>query len=357
MTDRQIWFLTGSQGLYGDDVLAQVAAQSQPGLRRPGRPRRHRRRGRRQARAHRRGRDAPDACSTPPPTTASSGVIAWMHTFSPAKMWIGGARRAAQAAAAPAHPGRPRPALVDHRHGLHEPQPGRPRRPGVRLHPDPDAAAARSTVAGHVSDPVVLQRVAEWSRAATAAAALRTMRVVRFGDNMRDVAVTEGDKVEAEIRLGVSVNTYGVNDLVAVVDAVDDADGRRAGRGVRGHLRRRARAAPRRRAARVAALRRPHRGRPAPVPRGRRLHGLHLQLRGPRRAAPAARPGRAAADGRRLRLRRRGRLEDLGARAHPEGDGPGPARRHVLHGGLHLRPRPRQRAGARARTCSRSARP
>jgi L-arabinose isomerase len=80
----------------------------------------------------------------------------------------------------------------------------------------------RLTVSGHVSDPVVLQRVAEWSRAATGAAALRTMRVVRFGDNMRDVAVTEGDKVEAEIRLGVSVNTYGVNDLVAVVDAVED---------------------------------------------------------------------------------------------------------------------------------------
>ena len=75
-----------------------------------------------------------------------------------------------------------------------------------------------------MSDPVVLQRVAAWARAAAAAAALRTMRLARFGDNMRDVAVTEGDKVEAELRFGVSVNTYGVNDLVAVVDAVADAD-------------------------------------------------------------------------------------------------------------------------------------
>ena len=93
------------------------------------------------------------------------------------------------------------------------------------------------------------------------------MRLARFGDNMRNVAVTEGDKVEAELRFGVSVNTYGVNDLVAVVDAVADADDRRAGRRVRRHLRRRARAAARRRPARVAALRRPHRARPAAVPR------------------------------------------------------------------------------------------
>ena len=73
----------------------------------------------------------------------------------------------------------------------------------------------------------------------------------------------------------------------------------------------------------------------------RRLRRLHDELRGPRRPAPAARPGRAAADGRRLRLRRRGRLEDLGAAARHEGDGRGPARRHVLHGGLHVPPGPR----------------
>ncbi len=158
---------------------------------------------------------------------------------------------------------------------------------------------------------------------------------------MRDVAVTEGDKVEAQLRFGVSVNTYGVNDLVAAVDAVADADVDELVAEYEDSYRRRARTAPGRRAARVAALRRPDRGRPARLPRRRRLRRLHHQLRGPRRAAAAARPRRAAADGRRLRLRRRGRLEDLGAAAHAvKAMARRPARRHVVHGGLHLPPRP-----------------
>ncbi len=82
----------------------------------------------------------------------------------------------------------------------------------------------RKTVAGHVSDPAVVGRVAAWARAAVGLSALRALRLVRFGDNMRNVAVTEGDKVEAERRFGVSVNTYGVNDLVAVVEQVSDAE-------------------------------------------------------------------------------------------------------------------------------------
>jgi L-arabinose isomerase len=81
---------------------------------------------------------------------------------------------------------------------------------------------ARKTVAGHTADPTVAIRVGKWVAAARGYATLRTLRLARFGDNMRDVAVTEGDKVEAELRFGVSVNTYGVNDLVAVVDAVAD---------------------------------------------------------------------------------------------------------------------------------------
>ncbi|MDI5944068.1 L-arabinose isomerase, partial [Micromonospora sp. DH15] len=82
---------------------------------------------------------------------------------------------------------------------------------------------ARKTVAGHVSNPSVTARIGAWTRAAIGHAEMRSLRLARFGDNMRNVAVTEGDKVEAELRFGVSVNTYGVNDLVAAVDAVADS--------------------------------------------------------------------------------------------------------------------------------------
>jgi L-arabinose isomerase len=82
----------------------------------------------------------------------------------------------------------------------------------------------RKTVTGHASDPTVADRVGVWMSAARGVTALRRMRLARFGDNMRNVAVTEGDKVEAEIRFGVSVNTYGVQDLVELVDAQADAD-------------------------------------------------------------------------------------------------------------------------------------
>src|SRR4029453_3496325 len=83
---------------------------------------------------------------------------------------------------------------------------------------------ARKTVVGHVSDLSVSARIGAWERAARGDAALRRLKLARFGDNMRDVAVTEGDKVDAEIRFGVSVNTWGVNDLVAAVDTTSDAE-------------------------------------------------------------------------------------------------------------------------------------
>ena len=216
----ELWFLTGSQGLYGEDTLQQVAEQSQ-----------------RVAAALEEAGEVPLRVVWKPVLTdagairramgeaneddACVGVITWMHTFSPAKMWISGLD-----------------AL---------------RKPLLHLHTQADAAlpwatidmdfmnlnqaahgdreygfvltrlrAPRTTVAGHVSNPRVRARVGSWARAAAAAAAARSLKLARFGDNMRDVAVTEGDKVEAEIRFGMSVNTWGVNDLVAVVDAVED---------------------------------------------------------------------------------------------------------------------------------------
>ena len=219
---REIWFLTGSQGLYGDDVLRQVADQS------------------------RQVSDALDAADDVPVrvvarpvlTDATAirrvmleasaddtcvGVIAWMHTFSPAKMWISGLDALSKPLLhlhTQANQELPWASIDMDFMNLNQAAHGDREFGFVQTRLGLD----RTTVAGHVSDPRVRARVGVWARAALGRSALATMRLARFGDNMRDVAVTEGDKVEAELRWGVSVNTYGVNDLVAVVDAVEDKE-------------------------------------------------------------------------------------------------------------------------------------
>jgi L-arabinose isomerase len=221
-TPRQIWFLTGSQGLYGEDVLDQVAAQSRtisdalasaesittqvvakPVLT--------------DGEAIRRvmlDANAADECV---------GVVAWMHTFSPAKMWISGLERL-QKPLLHLHTqvNRDLPwATIDMDFmNLNQAAHGDREFGYVQSR----LGVSRKTVVGHVSDPAVIEGVAAWARAASGLAAVRSLKLVRFGDNMRGVAVTEGDKVEAERRFGVCVNTHGVNDLVAVVDAVADED-------------------------------------------------------------------------------------------------------------------------------------
>jgi L-arabinose isomerase len=219
-TRPEIWFLTGSQGLYGEETMRQVAAQSQE-----------------IARQLDASPDIPATVVWQPVLTSSAeilrvcreaaaqgvvGVIAWMHTFSPAKMWISGL----DALATPL---------------LHLHTQANVRLPWSEIdmdfmnlnqaaHGDREfgfvqtrLGVARKTVAGHVSDPRVTARVGAWARASIGWSAMRSLRLARFGDNMRDVAVTEGDKVEAELRFGVSVNTYGVNDLVDAVERVADA--------------------------------------------------------------------------------------------------------------------------------------
>ena len=143
-----------------------------------------------------------------------------MHTFSPAKMWITGLDQLRK------------PMLHLHTQANRELPWSTIDMDFMNLnqaaHGDREFAhigarlgIRRKTVAGHVTNPDVVGRIATWAHAALGLAALATTRLARFGDNMRDVAVTEGDKVEAELRFGASVNTYGVNDLVAVVDAVE----------------------------------------------------------------------------------------------------------------------------------------
>lgn len=215
----EIWFLTGSQGLYGPATLDQVASQSQ-GIadRLTGLPARvvwkpvlldagsiH--------------RQMLDANSAP----ECVGVITWMHTFSPAKMWIAGLdalRKPLLHLHTQAGMSLPWSSIDMDFMNLNQAAHGDREFGFIQSR----LGIARKTVAGHVDSPVVARRIGEWARAALGRHAVSTLRLARFGDNMRDVAVTEGDKVEAQLRFGVSVNTYGVNDLVAVVDQMSDDD-------------------------------------------------------------------------------------------------------------------------------------
>ena len=216
------WFLTGSQGLYGPETLKQVERQSQQivdQLQNSG--------------------QLPLPVQWQPVLTEAEaihrimldanadpdclGVIAWMHTFSPAKMWITGL----DALQTPllhlhtqANVSLPWAEIDMDFMNLNQAAHGDREFGYIQTR----LGVPRKTVAGHVSDPAVVDRIATWQRAATGTAAVRKLKLARFGDNMRDVAVTEGDKVEAQLRFGVSVNTYGVNDLVALVDEVSDAE-------------------------------------------------------------------------------------------------------------------------------------
>nr|MDT0657373.1 L-arabinose isomerase [Micromonospora sp. DSM 115978] len=218
----EIWFLTGSQGLYGPETLRQVADQS-----------------REIAGVLDASAEVPARVVWRPVLTSSAdilrvcreagaadrviGVIAWMHTFSPAKMWIAGL----DALTVPllhlhtqANMALPWSEIDMDFMNLNQAAHGDREFGFVQTR----LGVARKTVAGHVRDPRVVGRVATWTRAAIGAAEMRGLRLARFGDNMRDVAVTEGDKVEAQLRFGVSVNTYGVTELADAVDAAYDVE-------------------------------------------------------------------------------------------------------------------------------------
>lgn len=209
----EIWFLTGSQTLYGEETLRQVAEQSQsiaagldaatpvrivwkPVLTGPEAIK----------------RAALDANAN----DSVAGIIAWAHTFSPAKMWIAGLD-ALQKPLLHLHTQANRDLpwsdidfdfmnLNQAAHGDRE-----------FAYIQTRMGIPRKTVVGHVSNPDVGAQVSVWQRAAVGRAELKQLKLARFGDNMRYVAVTEGDKTEAELRLGVQVNTWGVNELAAEV--------------------------------------------------------------------------------------------------------------------------------------------
>ena len=218
----EIWLVTGSQEMYGEATLRQVEAHAREvaaGLdAQPEIPVRvvHKEVATSAGSIRRVALEAnaADTCI---------GVIAWMHTFSPAKMWIAGLA-ALQKPLLHLHTQFNRELpwseidmdfmnLNQSAHGDRE-FGFMATRMGLR----------RKTVVGHWSDPAVARRVGAWARAACGWHELQQLEVARFGDNMRQVAVTEGDKVEAQLRLGVSVNGYGVDDLARAVHEVTDAE-------------------------------------------------------------------------------------------------------------------------------------
>ncbi|GAB3620027.1 L-arabinose isomerase [Glutamicibacter endophyticus] len=218
---QEVWFFTGSQDLYGEQTLTQVAEQS-----------------REVAQALEQSDEVPARIVWKPVLKDAEairramleansddrvlGVITWMHTFSPAKMWIAGLnalRKPLLHLHTQANVELPWDTIDFDFMNLNQ-----------AAHGDREYAylatrigAARTTVVGHVSNPAVTARIGTWIRGAAGWAATQGLKLVRFGDNMRNVAVTEGDKTEAELRFGVSVNTWAVNDLVEAVAAVDEA--------------------------------------------------------------------------------------------------------------------------------------
>jgi L-arabinose isomerase len=220
LQDYQVWFITGSQHLYGPKTLDQVAENSRQivaGLNDTGsipvqivfKPVLTTREAIRQV------------CLEANSSDSCVGLVTWMHTFSPAKMWIAGLTLLRK------------PFLHLHTQFNRE-------IPWAELdmdfmnlnqsaHGDREfgfictrMGLNRKVVVGHWTDMDVQESLGTWARAACAWHDAQGMKIARFGDNMRDVAVTEGDKVEAQARLGYAVYGYGVGDLVATIEHVSD---------------------------------------------------------------------------------------------------------------------------------------
>ncbi len=222
LSNYEIWFITGSQHLYGDATLKNVARHSEEIAK---------------------ALDASDnipvkvkyhalvttpdeifnACEAANAAPNCIGVVLWMHTFSPAKMWIKGLQVLRKPIAhfhtqynaeipwseidmdfmnenQSAHGGREFGFMVS------------------RMRKN------RKVIVGHWKDERARTELGNWSRVAAGWHEFQKLKVARIGDNMREVAVTEGDKVEAQMKFGFSVNGFGVGDLVHFVDQISDAE-------------------------------------------------------------------------------------------------------------------------------------
>jgi L-arabinose isomerase len=219
----EVWFVTGSQHLYGPEMLKKVAEHSREIAAALG------------ASAHvpvkvtfkpvlTTPEAIKDLCLEANAANNCIGLITWMHTFSPAKMWIAGLTLLKKPFAhLHTQYNREIPWAEIDMNFMNLNQSAHGDREfgfiGSRLRLE------RKVVVGYWQDDDVQLQLASWARAAAAWADWQGARIARFGDNMRDVAVTEGDKVEAQIRLGYDVYGYGVGDLVKAVNEASEAEG------------------------------------------------------------------------------------------------------------------------------------
>jgi L-arabinose isomerase len=218
----EVWFVTGSQHLYGPETLEKVAEHSREIAddldRVPSIPVKV---------VFKPVMTGPDEirqlCLDANSSPNCVGLVTWMHTFSPAKMWIAGLSLL-QKPLAHLHTqyNRDIPWASMDMDFMNLNQSAHGDREfgfiGARMRLN------RKVIVGHWQDEDVQESIGAWARAACAWHDWQGARVVRIGDNMREVAVTEGDKVEAQRRLGYSVNGYGVGDVVKYVDEVTDAE-------------------------------------------------------------------------------------------------------------------------------------
>ena len=220
MKKYEFWFVVGSQFLYGPEVLETVAARAQEMAKELSVSLPYPLVYKVTAKTN---REISEVVKEANYDDACAGIVTWCHTFSPSKMWINGLAELQKPWCHLATQyNREIPneeidmdfmnlnqaAHGDREHGFL----------GARLR------KPRKIIAGHWQDEDVRKRLGDWMRSAVGAAFSRQLKVMRFGDNMREVAVTEGDKVEAQTRLGWQVNTWPVGKLAQTMDAVTDAE-------------------------------------------------------------------------------------------------------------------------------------
>ena len=216
----EIWFVTGSQHLYGEATLKKVDEHSEeiakaldsnpvipvrvifkPVVKTPD--------------------EITAICKAANESTTCVGIVTWMHTFSPAKMWINGLTLLQK------------PLLHLHTQYNRDIPFASIDMDFMNLnqsaHGDREFAhiltkmnIARKTVVGHWQDPEVAESINVWARVAATKMEMASLKVARFGDNMREVAVTDGDKVAAQMKFGFSVNTHPVGDLVQYINAATE---------------------------------------------------------------------------------------------------------------------------------------